>query len=91
MFYLKVRDPVLRERFIADMKARGIGVCAHYLCLHDSKYALEHGAAASCPEAERWADTIVRLPLFPGVDVASVVGEIGSWCGGRQRAAVCDD
>lgn len=81
MFYLKFRDPALRERFIADMKARGIGVCAHYLCLHDSKYALEHGATASCPEAERWAEMIVRLPLFPGVDVASVAAEIGNWCG----------
>lgn len=82
MFYLKFRDHALRERFIADMKARGIGVCAHYLCLHDSKYALEHGAAASCPEAERWAEMIVRLPLFPGVDVASVAGEIADWCAG---------
>lgn len=81
MFYLKFRDHALRERFIADMKARGIGVCAHYLCLHDSKYALEHGATASCPEAERWAEMIVRLPLFPGVDVASAAAEIGSWCG----------
>ena len=81
MFYLKFRDHALRERFIADMKARGIGVCAHYLCLHDSKYALEHGATASCPEAERWAEMIVRLPLFPGVDVASVAAEIGNWCG----------
>ena len=82
MFYLKFRDHALRERFIADMKARGIGVCAHYLCLHDSKYALEHGATASCPEAERWAEMIVRLPLFPGVDVASVAGEIADWCAG---------
>ena len=82
MFYLKFRDPALRERFIADMKARGIGVCAHYLCLHDSKYALEHGATASCPEAERWAEMIVRLPLFPGVEVASVAGEIADWCAG---------
>ena len=82
MFYLKFRDHALRERFIADMKARGIGVCAHYLCLHDSRYALERGAAASCPEAERWAEMIVRLPLFPGVDVASVAGEIADWCAG---------
>ena len=82
MFYLKFRDHALRERFIADMKARGIGVCAHYLCLHDSRYALEHGATASCPEAERWAEMIVRLPLFPGVEVASVAGEIADWCAG---------
>lgn len=82
MFYLKFRDHALRERFIADMKARGIGVCAHYLCLHDSRYALEHGAVASCPEAERWAEMIVRLPLFPGVEVASVAGEIADWCAG---------
>ena len=83
MFYLKFRDHDLRERFIADMKARGIGVCAHYLCLHDSKYAKDHGCTARCPEAECWAETIVRLPLFPGVDVASVVAEIRSWCGGK--------
>ena len=81
MFYLKFRDHDLREKFIADMKAHGIGVCAHYLCLHDSKYAKDHGCTARCPESERWAETIVRLPLFPGVDVAAVVAEIANWCG----------
>ena len=83
MFYLKFRDHDLREKFIADMKARGIGVCAHYLCLHDSKYAKDHGCTARCPEAECWAETIVRLPLFPGVDAPSVVDEIADWCAGR--------
>ena len=65
MFYLRFRDHALREKFIADMKSRGIGVCSHYLCLHESKYAKNHGCTARCPEAERWAETIVRLPLFP--------------------------
>lgn len=78
MFYLKFRDHALRETFIADMKTRGIGVCAHYLCLHDSKYAKDHGCTVRCPETERWAETIVRLPLFPGVDVATVVGAIAN-------------
>lgn len=80
MFYLKFRDHALRERFAADMKTRGIGVSAHYLCLHDSKYAKDRGWAAQSPEAERWAETIVRLPLFPGVDAATVAGEIADWC-----------
>ena len=88
MFYLEFRDHALRERFIADMKSRGIGVCAHYLCLHDSKYAKDHECSARCPEAERWAETIVRLPLFPGVDVAAVAGEIADWCAGRYKEGV---
>ena len=70
----------VNERFAADMKTRGIGVSAHYLCLHDSKYAKDRGWAAQSPEAERWAETIVRLPLFPGVDAATVAGEIADWC-----------
>ena len=87
MFYLKFRDHALRERFVADMKTRGIGVSAHYLCLHDSKYAKDRGWTAQCPEAERWAETIVRLPLYPGLPAEAVAEEIRDFCSANPLRA----
>ncbi len=87
MFYLKFRDHALRERFVADMKTRGIGVSAHYLCLHDSQYAKDRGWTAQCPEAERWAATIVRLPLYPGIPAGAVIEEIRDFCSANPLRA----
>ncbi len=84
MFYLAFRDRPLRETFLADMKACGIGACAHYLCLHDSAYAAARGRPVPRPNAARWPATIARLPLFPGLPTGDVAGAIAAWA--RRQA-----
>ena len=75
MFYLLFPDLVSRTDFISKMRARDILCVFHYLPLHSSefylKYAKEHAPSApvpaSLPNCDRYADTLVRLPLYCGL------------------------
>jgi dTDP-4-amino-4,6-dideoxygalactose transaminase len=56
-----------RQRFVAGMRARGIGIGVHYPVVHlfeyyQSRYGFRPG---DFPEAERVGESIVSLPLFP--------------------------
>ncbi len=75
MFYLLFPDLATRTSFIAKMRERDILCVFHYLPLHSSaffeKYAKEHPASqafpANLPNCDRYADTLVRLPLYCGL------------------------
>ena len=76
MFYLLFPDLARRSDFIAKMKARDVLTVFHYLPLHSSdfykKYRLTHRPSVSMaerelPNCDRYADTLVRLPLYCGL------------------------
>ena len=80
MFYLLFPDLKARTDFIAQMKARDILTVFHYLPLHSSEfyktYSLSHPPSPvprspfpvpSLPNCDRYADTLVRLPLYCGL------------------------
>ena len=75
MFYLLFPDLASRTDFISKMRARDILCVFHYLPLHSSefylRYAKEHAPSASVPASlpncDRYADTLVRLPLYCGL------------------------
>ena len=75
MFYLLFPDLSRRTDFIAKMRARDILTVFHYLPLHTSEFYLGYAEGhrpskpgpASLPNCDRYADTLVRLPLYCGL------------------------
>ena len=64
MFYLLFPDLAKRSDFIAKMKARDILTVFHYLPLHSSAYYRDSHDGRALPNCDRYADTLVRLPLY---------------------------
>ena len=67
MFYLLFPDLARRSDFIAKMKARDILTVFHYLPLHSSEYYKSQHDGRELPNCDRYADTLVRLPLYYGL------------------------
>jgi dTDP-4-amino-4,6-dideoxygalactose transaminase len=69
LYYLLLPDGADRGRFIKAMAAEGIGAIFHYVPLHSSpggqRFGRSHGDMAV---TDRVASTLVRLPLFLGVE-----------------------
>ena len=81
MFYLLFPDLARRSDFIAKMKARDILTVFHYLPLHSSAYYAKQHDGRELPNCDRYADTLVRLPLYHGLGqdqdrVLSAIGEV---------------
>ncbi len=66
MFYLICRNLDERTKLISYLKEQGIGAVFHYLSLHLSDYYREHhvGEIPILPNCDRYADCLVRLPMF---------------------------
>lgn len=66
MFYLVCRSLEERTRLIAYLKEQGIGAVFHYLSLHLSDYYKENhvGEIPNLPNCDRFADCLVRLPMY---------------------------
>ena len=79
MFYLLFPDLAKRSDFIAKMKARDILTVFHYLPLHSSAYYAKQHDGRALPNCDRYADTLVRLPLYYGLgpDQDKVLAAIG--------------
>ena len=76
MYYLLFPDLASRTDFIAKMRAKDILTPFHYLPLHSSEFSLRSSSvrnadlesrAANLPNCDRYADTLVRLPLYYGL------------------------
>lgn len=66
MFYLVCRSLDERTQLIGHLKGNGIMAPFHYLSLHLSDYYCDcHvGAIPSLPQCDKFADCLVRLPMF---------------------------
>lgn len=66
LFALLLPNPILRQKFIEDMKGYGIVTPFHYLPLHTSPIAKLYSpdTARHLPNTERLSSTLVRLPIF---------------------------
>ena len=66
MFYLVCRSLDERTQLIAYLKEKGVTAVFHYLSLHLSDYYREHhvGSIPELPNCDRFADQLVRLPMF---------------------------
>lgn len=66
MFYLVCRNYEERTKLISFLKQKDILAVFHYLSLHLSDYYRGHhdGVIPDLPQCDRYADCLVRLPLF---------------------------
>lgn len=72
-FYVICATPSERTALIAYLKDNGIHSVFHYLSLHKSVYAEKrHWNTVCLPQADRYSDCLLRLPLFYELTVEEV-------------------
>ena len=64
MFYLVLPSLEARTALIQYLKDNGVGAVFHYLSLHSSPYYKDKHDGRALPNCDRYADCLVRLPLF---------------------------
>ena len=64
MFYLILPDLEKRTALIKHLKDNGVLAVFHYLSLHSSAFYADKHDGRALPECDRYADTLVRLPMF---------------------------
>lgn len=70
MFYLVCRSLEERSAVIAHLKARGILAVFHFQSLHKSAFYRDKHDGRSLPNADRYADCLLRLPLYYALSAA---------------------
>ena len=73
MFYLVFPDLAKRTEFIARMKAKDVLCVFHYLALHSSDFYKGKHDGRALPNCDRYADCLVRLPLYYGLNSDDVL------------------
>lgn len=64
MFYMLLSDLEKRNEFLSYMKNKKIQPVFHYLSLHKSPFFTDKHDGRELPNSDKYADTLVRLPLF---------------------------
>ncbi|HQP76945.1 MAG TPA: dTDP-4-amino-4,6-dideoxygalactose transaminase [Saprospiraceae bacterium] len=72
LFYLVCRSIRQRDEIMAKLKSKGIQAVFHYLSLHKSRYYKEIHGNRELPNADRYSDTLLRLPLYYELSIQDV-------------------
>lgn len=72
MFYIVLPSLEARTAFIKYLKENGVGAVFHYLSLHSSEYYKSRHDGRALPQCDRYADCLVRLPLFYDLTIEEV-------------------
>jgi dTDP-4-amino-4,6-dideoxygalactose transaminase len=73
LYYLLVESLEARTRLLAELGKQGIQALFHYVPLHSSPAGRKYGrTAGDLPCTDAAADRLVRLPLWTGMDGATV-------------------
>ena len=67
MFYLICRSQDERSKLIEHLKENNINAVFHYICLHDSPYFHDKHDGREMPNAKKYENCLVRLPLWVGL------------------------
>jgi dTDP-4-amino-4,6-dideoxygalactose transaminase len=84
MYYLVCRNLDERTQLIDGLKRASISAPFHYLPLHSSPYYAPHHDGRELPQTQRYADCLVRLPLYYELtpnDVQRVAETVITFCG----------
>lgn len=76
MFYLVLPSLEARSSLIAHLKAHGVASVFHYLSLHSSEYYRNRHDGRALPNCDRFADCLVRLPMYYELDSRPVIRAI---------------
>lgn len=83
-FFLVFNEKNKRDAFLAFMKAEDIQCTFHYMPLHQSAFAeSKFGLQKALPNAEKFGNGLVRLPLFNGMskeELSTVCKAIERFC-----------
>ena len=72
IFYLVLQDREMRKALIAYMKDQGIDAAFHYTGLHHSPFFKMHYEEVHLPHADWFSHCLVRLPLYPQLDLQDI-------------------
>lgn len=73
IFYLLLAPHIDRVAVLASLNARGVNAVFHYVPLHSSPAGQRYGRIGTTMEVtDRVAASLIRLPLWPGMDASSV-------------------
>lgn len=72
MFYLVLPNLEARTGLIAHLREQGAQAVFHYLSLHSSPYYHTRHDGRALPECDRYADCLVRLPLYNDLSLEQV-------------------
>lgn len=72
MFYLVLPNLDARTALIKYLKENGVCAVFHYLSLHSSEYYKSRHDGRALPQCDRYADCLVRLPLFYDLSLDTV-------------------
>jgi len=72
MFYLVLPNLEARTALLKYLKENGVGAVFHYLSLHSSAYYQSRHDGRVLPQCDRYADCLVRLPLFYDLPLETV-------------------
>lgn len=73
MFYLTFPSLEARTALIKHLKENDIMAVFHYLSLHSSAYYQDKHDGRELPECDRYADSLVRLPMYYDLEIVDVV------------------
>ncbi len=83
MFYLTLPSLEARTALIRHLKENGILAVFHYLSLHSSPFYHDKHDGRQLPNCDRYADTLVRLPMYYDLsmdEVSAICTFIGLFC-----------
>lgn len=72
MFYLVCNSLDERTTLIKHLKESGVLAVFHYLSLHSSVYYQNKHDGRALPECDRYADTLIRLPMYYDLSLEQV-------------------
>jgi dTDP-4-amino-4,6-dideoxygalactose transaminase len=72
LFFLVCRSLDERTQLIAHLKANGVASVFHYLSLHKSPYFAGKHDGRELKNADRFTDSLLRLPMYAELDLATV-------------------
>ncbi len=64
MYYMVMPSAQMRTDLLAHLKARNIGAVFHYQSLHRSKFFEGRHDGRPLPQADRYTECLIRLPLY---------------------------
>ena len=82
MFYLVCNSLEERTALIKHLKDNGVLAVFHYLSLHSSPYYQARHDGRALPECDRYADCLVRLPMYYDLkdeevlDICNLINEV---------------
>lgn len=72
MFYLVCPSLEVRAQLITDLKTQGFTAVFHYQSLHASSYFADKHDGRELPNADRYSNCLLRLPLFYELELGQV-------------------